>query len=127
VCVELISKRRLCAVTILLMLDQVVATAWGVAHTHGGAAVAMAEEARHGVLAPFAEKHSHSHEDGEPGEQVPGHIHGHNPFDHSHETPSVVADFGVTSPILFDEWNPGMGFPARTGPPLLIERPPKQV
>ena len=107
------------------MMLQAVASLWDVSLAHGDAAMAQAEKERHGVLAPLSEEHGHSHEDGEPDERVPGHFHGHNPFDHSHETPSVTSGFAVMSLTFFDDWTPRWEGLVRTGSPERIDRPPK--
>jgi hypothetical protein len=111
----------------LLTIFQAVALAWGIGHAHSGAAVAQAEQISHGMLAASSQKHGHTHEDGEPAEQVPGHLHGHNALDHSHEAPSIISGANVTAPILFQAWNPNSGVSAQARPPDPIERPPKFV
>ncbi len=118
-------KRTLCFVVTALMMLQAVASLWGAPHAHDEAAMAQAEKVRHSVLAALSEEHGHSHEDGEPDERVPGHLHGHNPFDHSHETPSVTSGFAVGTPAMFDEWAPSGEGLARTGSPARIDRPPR--
>lgn len=109
------------------MMFQAVASLWGVTHAHGSAAIVLVEEARHSALAAVSEEHGHSHEDGEPDEQVPGHLHDHNPFDHSHETPSMASGFSVASPTVFSERILGKAFLAQTGPSEQIDRPPKHI
>jgi len=52
----------------------------------------MAKQVRHAELAPKIDDHGHNHEDGELEEQQVNHTHGHNPADHSHETPHLLAD-----------------------------------
>ena len=52
---------------------------------------AALEDARHAVLADVeASEHGHSHDDGEPYESKPGHAHGHDPADHSHQVAFMV-------------------------------------
>ncbi|MDA0651960.1 MAG: hypothetical protein O3C49_01620 [Proteobacteria bacterium] len=109
------------------MTLQAAAISWGVAHAHDGVTMAQAEEARHGMLAPSSEGPGHSHDDGEPDERVPGHFHGHNAFDHSHEAPGVISGFNAVSPVAFPQWKAGHGFPTRAGPPYQIDRPPKSI
>jgi hypothetical protein len=53
----------------------------------------LIEQARHAALSIEVDGHGHSHEDGEIDEQHVGHNHGHNPSDHSHETPHLLAHF----------------------------------
>ena len=109
------------------MTLQAAASAWGVGHAHSRTVVAQIEEVRHGVLAPSSDEHGHTHEDGEPAERAPGHLHGHNAFDHSHETPSVISSFDAISLIVPQERNPDLGFSTRNGPPDPIDRPPKNT
>ena len=123
----LIKKRRFCFLTILLMTLQAAAIPWGAEHAPDRVALAQAEEVRHSTLAPSSEEPGHAHDDGEPDERVPGHLHSHNAFDHSHETPSVISSFGIISPASFQEWKPDHGFPTRTGPPYQIDRPPNSI
>lgn len=109
------------------MTLQAMAGGWNVGHAHNSAVMAQTEEARHGVLAPSLDKHGHTHENGEPDERAPGHLHGHNAFDHSHETPSVIFSFDAISLIVPQERNPDLGFSARNAPPDPIDRPPKNI
>tara|TARA_R110000744_G_scaffold52486_3_gene112461 strand:+ start:276 stop:668 length:393 start_codon:yes stop_codon:yes gene_type:complete len=51
-----------------------------------------AEQVRHAELADTIDDHGHSHEDGELEERHVNHTHGHNPADHSHETPHLIVD-----------------------------------
>ncbi|MEQ9069309.1 MAG: hypothetical protein RLO18_21425 [Gimesia chilikensis] len=58
--------------------------------SHSAVNAEAAEQARHAELASAID-HGHSHDDGELEEQRTGHDHGHNPADHSHETPHLIA------------------------------------
>ena len=58
---------------------------------HNVYAMAQAETQRHAELAATIAEHGHSHDEGEPDERVPGHVHGHNTSDHVHETANLVA------------------------------------
>ncbi len=68
---------------------------------HDFSRLAAAEAERHAVLDAHHLQSDHVHEDGEREEQRPGHIHGHNPVDHSHDQPSqaVTAVIAVFCPI----------------------------
>ena len=59
---------------------------------HNAYAIAQAETTRHAALAADIADHGHSHDDGEPDERLPGHVHGHNINDHVQET-ADLADF----------------------------------
>ncbi len=57
---------------------------------HNVYAMAQAEALRHAELAVAIAEHGHSHDEGEPNERVPGHVHGHSTSDHVHETANLV-------------------------------------
>lgn len=57
---------------------------------HNAYAMAQTEAQRHAELAATIAAHGHSHDEGEPDERVPGHVHGHNTSDHVHETANLV-------------------------------------
>ena len=125
------TRKRLSVVVILSVMLQAVTISWGVshAHAHDHDIVAQAEELRHSVLASSSDvpRPGHTHDDGDPHERVPGHLHGHNAFDHSHEAPSIITIVGVVPPAKFQQWNPVVGVSTRNGPPYLIEHPPKPI
>jgi hypothetical protein len=55
------------------------------------------EQVRHASLADAAMDEDHVHDEGLQEECKPGHVHGHNPVDHSHETmgsAAVLAELG---------------------------------
>jgi hypothetical protein len=62
----------------------------GSTNSHNPIILAAAEAARHAELAAQIDAHGHAHDDGASDEQSPGHAHGHNPADHTHETASAV-------------------------------------
>tara|TARA_R110002110_G_scaffold757_3_gene2892 strand:- start:6275 stop:6700 length:426 start_codon:yes stop_codon:yes gene_type:complete len=123
-----LKKRRLnvCAYILMACLTGVLPLAVG--HSAADAfALAMTEETRHDILSPASEEHGHVHEGGESEERLPGHVHGHNPLDHSHETPSVMAVLSIFGPEIFPVWDAGTVFTPIHGPPHLIERPPRNI
>lgn len=65
---------------------------------HNVYAMAQAEAERHAVLAATIAEHGHLHDEGEPDERVPGHVHGHNTSDHIHETANLVAQLRLGMP-----------------------------
>lgn len=75
------------AVTLTLGL---FVSAVGISMSHMTVNAEAAEQTRHAELAS-ARDHGHSHDDGELEEQRTGHNHGHNPADHSHETPHLIS------------------------------------
>ncbi|MDP2120342.1 MAG: hypothetical protein Q8K28_10600 [Hoeflea sp.] len=64
-------------------------SAVGISMSHSAVNAEAAEQMRQAELAS-ADDHGHSHDDGELEEQRAGHSHGHNPADHSHETPHLA-------------------------------------
>ena len=56
-------------------------------HALAHAAMERADEARHASLSITSHDAGHSHDDGDEDEQQPGHRHGQNTLDHSHDTP----------------------------------------
>lgn len=98
------------------------------ASAHDPLALSGAEAERHAaMMAQEIAEHGHSHDDGDPHEPEAGHLHGHDPADHSHQ----IGFFGVSSSQLalpaLQRWpsvqaefpDPATGFG--------IERPPKQA
>lgn len=73
------------AVAIALMLPRAPVSA-----SHDPASLTAAATQRHAELGAVAVGPGHVHENGTLYERVPGHSHGHNPTDHSHETPSMA-------------------------------------
>lgn len=65
---------------------------------HNFYVMAQAEAQRHAELAATIAEHGHSHDEGEPDERVPGHVHGHNTSDHVHETANLVAQLRLGTP-----------------------------
>jgi hypothetical protein len=96
--------------------------------SHCPDSLAAAEVARHAALAvDELSDHGHSHEDGEANEQGPGHLHGHDPADHSHQLAFTVPD-GLTTPQpVGRSWLMHSQTALRLGPDMGFERPPKRV
>lgn len=59
--------------------------------SHDPFAILAAEKRAHAESAAKTADHGHVHDEGDPSERAPGHFHGHNPADHSHETAGIVA------------------------------------
>jgi hypothetical protein len=57
---------------------------------HGTVDSTQTEQARHAALTQTDADHGHSHDDGDAQERLPGHFHGHNSADHSHDTGHAV-------------------------------------
>ncbi|MER8569670.1 hypothetical protein NKH85_28805 [Mesorhizobium sp. M0924] len=110
------------AMTLGMLLSPV-----GSSVSHDPVAVAAAEAARHAELAGQIETHGHVHDDGATEEQGPGHSHGHNPADHSHETASTHPDFASPVPSAGRNWviyPPSFSDPETSS---RIDRPPQPI
>ena len=63
--------------------------------THDARALQASEDERHAaLLALEAAEHGHSHDDGTADEENAGHVHGHDPADHSHQFAFVAGSSG---------------------------------
>ena len=94
---------------------------------HAPSATLAAEAERHAELKQQSAAHGHIHDDGDDGERVRGHVHGHNPADHSHDTPIGVAQSGVDIPLVQQGWPPQAGpiLSGRNSDPM--DRPPEYL
>ena len=98
------------------------------ASAHDPLSLAAAESARHAALvAQEIAEHGHSHDDGEAHEQSGGHMHGHDPADHSHQFAffaGSASQWGLPAPQRWPSSRSGPPDPA-TG--FGIDRPPKRM
>jgi hypothetical protein len=96
--------------------------------SHGPDLWTQSEAARHLKLATVdAHEVEHSHEDGEVVERMLGHMHGHDPADHSHQTGFVAqadCDFGLRPA---KSWNSRAHVMPKQKAGEGILRPPKSV
>lgn len=72
-------------------------------------------------------EHGHSHDDGEAHDQTSGHMHGHDPADHSHQFAFLSGSsghWGLPSP---EGWPPTWNGAPDTATGSGIDRPPKQM
>lgn len=96
------SRRRLRAgLSLVIALAMALGMTLSAAHVsagHNAYAIAQAEAVRHAELAASIAEHGHAHEEGEPDERLPGHVHGHNTADHIHETANVVGVVQLGTP-----------------------------
>jgi hypothetical protein len=79
------------------------------------------------LVAQETAEHGHSHEDGDDHEQSPGHTHGHDPADHSHQFaffPGNAGHWGLPAPQFWPSFLIGPLEP-KTGSG--IDRPPKSM
>ncbi|MER9389628.1 hypothetical protein [Mesorhizobium sp. M0435] len=113
-----------CLVIALAMMFGVLRP-FGYSTSHDPIALAAAAVERHGRAEAQTEDRRHTHDDGVDDEQVPGHFHGHDAADHSHETASTPADFAPTVPQLERGW---LNYPPTfvdPGTTFRLERPPR--
>ncbi|PSM19725.1 hypothetical protein [Nitratireductor sp. StC3] len=95
--------------------------------SHDPVALAAVEAERHAQLEAEIAEHGHSHDDGEDHEQVAGHSHGHNPADHSHETPTTPPGSSPDVPTLVQAIVPTSPDAAHLGASYRLERPPRPI
>ncbi|MFG1283180.1 hypothetical protein [Xanthobacter autotrophicus] len=108
------------AMTIGLLLSPA-----GRSASHDPTALAVAEASRHAELAARIADHGHVHDDGQEDEQSPGHAHGHNPADHSHETPNTLSVVNAPVAPMGRAWHPYPPVFAGLETSFRHERPPK--
>ncbi len=87
-----------CLVIAFAMALGMALSAAHVSAGHNAHAITQAEALRHAELAASVAEHGHAHEEGEPDERLPGHVHGHNTADHIHETANVVGMVQLGTP-----------------------------
>lgn len=123
------SRRRLRAgfslVIALAMALGMVLSAAHMAAGHNVYASAQAEVLRHAELAATIAEHGHAHDEGEPSEQLPGHVHGHNAADHLHETADRLSVIGLATPGFARTGMAHDPVMADPGHPDGLERPPR--
>lgn len=93
--------------------------------SHDVLQMTQAEADRHAELAAQFDEHGHTHDDGVADEKRSGHLHGHNPADHSHETAAAPL---LTTPLLVGgpkSWLAGRALALDPSYVLSFERPPR--
>ena len=96
---------------------------FGYSASHDPSSFAAVSVERHDVTAGQIE--DHGHDDGVADKQSPGHVHAHNPADHSHETASTLAVFEPAFPQVHRSWliyPPTFADPDAT---FRLDRPPR--
>lgn len=94
--------------------------------SHGpGAFLAAAADldAGEGHTHDHDEGHGHDHDLDE--DSQPGHVHGHNPLDHSHVTMSPATAVAELAGARDTAWHDGPPRESRGAPPYFLERPPR--
>jgi ABC-type nickel/cobalt efflux system permease component RcnA len=87
---------------------------------------ALAAE-RHAQLEAEIAEHGHSHDDGEDHERTAGHSHGHNPADHSHETPTTPPNIIPAVLTLIPAQVPTRPETVHLDATYRLERPPRPI
>lgn len=97
----------------------------GKAASHSSAARVAPEGARHAELNAEHPDLDHVHDEGFEDERKPGQAHGHNPADHSHETPNPLSI--ARAPVLpvTNTWHPDLAILPDHGMLVRHERPPQ--
>lgn len=123
---------RMMAFRTILVRVLVIALAWsvalspvGISESHDPAALATAEAERHAELAVELAEHGHTHDDGYGDEGRADHAHGHDPADHSHQTPAVTPEMALRLVAPAQDWQAWRGNPARELARTRLERPPR--
>lgn len=93
--------------------------------SHAPVSATAAEEQRHASLEPVSEQHGHSHDDGAPSEQRPGHTHSHTSADHTHDTASLGLAPALSRAFTHRSLVSLLNDDARPGPKFRLERPPR--
>lgn len=97
------------------------------AASHDPVALADAEAERHAQLGAEIAEHGHSHDDGEDHERTAGHSHGHNPADHSHETPTAPPNIFPAVLAMTPAWVPPRPETLHLDATYRLERPPRPI
>ncbi|WP_148663504.1 hypothetical protein [Bosea vaviloviae] len=116
-----------CLVIAFAMALGMILSAAHVSAGHNAYAMAQAEAVRHAQLAAATAEHGHAHDEGEPDERVPGHIHGHNTADHVHETANVVGVTQLGTPRFVRTAIRHEHQQASSRTPAGLDRPPRSV
>lgn len=95
--------------------------------SHNPAVLVAAESERHAEIERQLAEHGHSHEDGVGDESQPGHVHGHDPADHSHDTAGQAAPLAAIAPPAWRVSLVATGLVTPAGMNFHLERPPRQL
>jgi hypothetical protein len=125
------SRRRLRAgFSLVIALAMALGMTLSAAHVsagHNAYAIAQAEVVRHAELAASISEHGHAHEEGEPDERLPGHVHGHNTADHVHETANIAGLIQLGTPRFVRTEIQYEHRRSASKRPGGLERPPRSV
>lgn len=113
-----------------IMLSLVIAVAVLLANlamlsAHMPNRLSEAEQQRHQQLQIEIAEHGHSHDDGFEDERHPGHHHGHDAADHSHDIPNVLATAAMPVREIVRSWQAGYCQLAIPNDANRLKRPPR--
>lgn len=94
---------------------------------HDPVALAVAEMERHAALQAEIAEHGHAHDDGHDHEQSSGHMHGHDPADHSHQSVFVACSASQWSLPPAQCWPSTVSEIRDPATASGIDRPPKHI
>lgn len=118
------STKQLVAITVVCALALIPLPA---SPLHDPLDATLAEDLRHAALDAEAieEQHGHTHEDGTEEEQTAGHMHGHDPADHSHNFAHLSSSANHWSTDGATGWPKSLSDLVQSSTTFGIERPPK--
>jgi hypothetical protein len=87
--------------------------------------LAEAELDRHAQLQMEIAEHGHSHDDGFDEEQHPGHHHGHDAADHSHDVPNMLSDARMPGQPAVRDWQSAPPGSFNPDPAFRLKRQPR--
>ncbi|QIB36495.1 hypothetical protein [Ancylobacter pratisalsi] len=117
----------LCGFLALVMALGSVAATVRTALSHNPVVLLAIEAERHAALAQEIADHGHSHDEGWQDEQAPGHSHGHDPTDHSHDVPSALSALVQMTPPAWRVWSVAVRDAPAVTKTYPFEKPPKHV
>ncbi|MDO8423302.1 MAG: hypothetical protein Q7S99_14190 [Parvibaculum sp.] len=114
-----------CLVIAFAMTLGTLSSTIAISASHNPITLAAAQAARHAELAVQVEAHGHDHDDGIEDEQNPGHTHGHNQADHTHETASALPTLAQPVRPIGQSWLVPASVFADLDTRFRLERPPR--
>lgn len=87
--------------------------------------ISVAQISHHVQSGEQIEVHDHTYGNDEAEEHLPGHTHGHDPTDHSHETPSLQPQRVLSSRPKVRNWVAVALVFAEPGTSYRLKRPPR--
>ncbi|NGO66540.1 hypothetical protein G6N76_23000 [Rhizobium daejeonense] len=113
-------------IALMLVVSTLVFMAAGFA-AHNPGTLGRVQVERHATLKTQQAGEDHVHDDGSVEERASGHLHGHNPGDHSHETARAAQSFTVIAVSVDSSLRVLSDRFAHEGVAATLERPPKPI